>query len=84
MYIFDFLYVYVLWSEPQPGGSQCPLPDVPALPRVSDLYIYARRMGQPTQRAANYIARSNIDPAQIFFYANGQSTPQPSGDRHGG
>jgi len=33
---------------------------------------YARRMGQPTQRATNYTARSNIDTAQIFLYANGQ------------
>ena len=29
-------------------------------------------MGQPTQRATNYTARSNIDTAQIFLYANGQ------------
>ena len=34
--------------------------------------VYARRMGQPTQRATNYTARSNIVTAQIFFYANGQ------------
>jgi len=34
--------------------------------------IYARRMGQPTQRATNYTARSNIDTAQIFLHANGQ------------
>jgi len=33
---------------------------------------YARRMGQPTQRATNYTARSNIDTAQIFLHANGQ------------
>ena len=32
----------------------------------------ARRMGQPTQRATNYTARSNIDTAQIFLHANGQ------------
>jgi len=38
----------------------------------SDGEIYARRMGQPTQRATNYIARSNIDTAQIFLHANGQ------------
>ena len=38
----------------------------------------ARRMGQPTQRATNYTARSNIEPAQIFLHANGQSAP-PSG-----
>jgi len=29
-------------------------------------------MGQPTQRATNYKARSNIDTAQIFLHANGQ------------
>jgi len=34
--------------------------------------IYARRMGQPTQRATHYTARSNIDTAQIFLHANGQ------------
>ena len=33
-------------------------------------------MGQPTQRATNYTARSNIEPAQIFLYANGQSAPR--------
>ena len=36
---------------------------------------YARRMGQPTQRATNYTARSNIDTAQIFLHANGQIAP---------
>jgi len=34
--------------------------------------VYARRMGQPTQRATNYTARSNVDTAQIFLHANGQ------------
>jgi len=34
--------------------------------------LYARRTGQPTQRATNYTARSNIVTAQIFLYANGQ------------
>ena len=29
-------------------------------------------MGEPTQRATNYTARSNIDTAQIFLHANGQ------------
>jgi len=29
-------------------------------------------MGQPTQRATNYTARSNIETAQIFLHANGQ------------
>jgi len=29
-------------------------------------------MGQPTQRATNYTATSNIDTAQIFLHANGQ------------
>ena len=35
-------------------------------------YTYARWMGQPTQRATNYTARSNIDTALIFLHANGQ------------
>ena len=30
-------------------------------------YSDARRMGQRTQRATNYTARSNIEPAQIFL-----------------
>jgi len=38
----------------------------------SDLDDYARRMDQPTQRATNYTARSNIDTAQICLHANGQ------------
>jgi len=46
----------------------------------------ARRVGQPTQRAANYNARSNIEPAQMCPHANGQSAPQPrvnpSGSTH--
>jgi len=29
-------------------------------------------MGQPTQRATTYTARSNIVTAQIFLHANGQ------------
>jgi len=29
-------------------------------------------MGQPTQRATNYTARSNIYTAQVFIHANGQ------------
>ena len=37
---------------------------------------YARRMDQPTQRATNYTARSNIEPAQIFLHATGQSAPR--------
>jgi len=39
--------------------------------------LYARRMGQPTQTATNYTARSNIVTAQIFSTptANGQSAP---------
>jgi len=39
---------------------------------------YARRMGQPTQRATNYTARSNIDTAQIFLHANGQRPKRAS------
>ena len=42
---------------------------------------YARRMGQPTQRATNYTARSNIDTAHIFLHANGQSAPRSGGAR---
>ena len=42
---------------------------------------YAWRMGQPTQRATNYTARSNIEPAQIFLHANGQSAPRSGGAR---
>ena len=38
-------------------------------------------MGQPTQRATNYTARSNIEPAQIFFHANGKSAPRSGGAR---
>jgi len=38
-------------------------------------------MGQPTQRATNYTARSNIEPAQIFLHANGQSAPRSGGAR---
>jgi len=40
--------------------------------------VYARRMGQPTQRATNYTARSNIDTAQIFLHANGQRPKRAS------
>jgi len=42
---------------------------------------YARRMGQLTQRATNYTARSNIEPAQIFLHTNGQSVPRSGGAR---
>jgi len=35
-------------------------------------------MGQPTQRAINYTARSNIDTAQIFLHANGQRPKRAS------
>jgi len=40
--------------------------------RAADSNGYARRMGQPTQRATNCTARSNIDTAQIFLHANDQ------------
>ena len=40
--------------------------------------VYARRMGQPTQKATNYTARSNIDTAQIFLHANGQRPKRAS------
>jgi len=42
---------------------------------------YARRMGQPTQRATNSTARSTIEPAQIFLHANCQSAPRLDGAR---
>jgi len=42
---------------------------------------YAQRMGQLTQRATNYTARSNIEPAQICLHANGQSAPRSGGAR---
>ena len=32
-------------------------------------------------RATHYTARSNIEPAQIFLHANGQSAPRPGGAR---
>jgi len=35
-------------------------------------------MGQPTQRATNYTARSNIVTAQIFLHANGQRPKRAS------
>jgi len=35
-------------------------------------------MGQPTQRATNYTARSNIEPAQIFLHANGIDKKRPT------
>jgi len=38
-------------------------------------------MGQPTQIATNYTARSNIDTAQIFLHANGQSAPRSGSAR---
>jgi len=49
--------------------------------RVMNIPLYARRMGQPTQRATNYTARSNIEPAQIFLHANGQGAPRSGGAR---
>jgi len=53
------------------GGGACP----------GQGKSYARRMGQPTQRATNYTARSNIEPAQILLHANGQSAPRSGGAR---
>jgi len=35
-------------------------------------------MGQPTQRATNYTARSNIVTAQMFLHANGQRPKRAS------
>ena len=46
--------------------------------------FYARRMGQPTLRATRYTARSNIEPAQIFLHANGQSATRSGGARNVG
>ena len=54
--------------------SQCLVVNPPDHP-------YARRSGQPTQRATHYTARSNIDTAQIFLHANGQSAPRSGGAR---
>ena len=43
-------------------------PSVPVYVLSICCVTYARRMGQPTQRATNYTARSNIDTAQIFLH----------------
>jgi len=40
--------------------------------RVAPMHYTCSADGQPTQRATNYTARSNIDTAQIFIHANGQ------------
>jgi len=57
-----------------------PYPPPPPPPPHTHTYLtllpHGRRMGQPIQRATNYSARSNIEPAQIFLHANGQSAPQ--------
>jgi len=42
------------------------------------LLPYARRMGQPTQKATNYTARSNIDTARFFSHTNGQRPKRAS------
>jgi len=52
-----------------------------SLSRTRYIALYALRMGQPTQRATNSTARSNIEPAQIFLPANGQSAPRSGGAR---
>jgi len=36
-------------------------------------------MGQPTQRATDYTATSNIEPAQILLHGNIQSAPRSGG-----
>ena len=41
-------------------------------------------MGQPTQRATNYTAKSNIEPAQLFLHADGQNAPRSGGARNAG
>jgi len=48
------------------------------IPEVKHYLVKAK--GQPTQTAANYTARSNIEPAQSSL-SNGQSAPRPGGDR---
>jgi len=80
-------YIYVTLDGRGERG-QLPINLVGVLPlpvRVFDCSSgqrwYARRMGQPTQRATNYTARSNIEPAQIFLHANGQSAPRSGGAR---
>ena len=54
------------------GASRMRLGLTPRVSSLCECEPYARRMGQPTQRATNYTARSNIDTAQIFLHANGQ------------
>jgi len=60
-------------SSQQPRGQRC------SLNKIGTEQNYARRMGQPTQRATNYTARSNMKPAQILLHANGQSAPRSCG-----
>ena len=63
------------------GGRRTGVPAAPYATTSQVWCMYARRMGQPTQRATNYTARSNIEPAQIFLHANGQSAPRSGGAR---
>jgi len=72
------LGIYIAYFGLTPGGGGCASGGVP-LDAAPELVLCTRRMGQPTQRAANYTARSNIEPAQSFPHANGQSTPRLRG-----
>ena len=76
---------WILVQRPQTNEYLAKAKAAPALcAGILCVYSYARRMGQPTQRATNYTARSNIDPAQTFLHANGQSAPPRSvGARRG-
>ena len=90
--IYAFMYVCVYAQAGSPSALVPTLspPRPPLLARPLCCWcLYhscdhcAWRVGQPTQRAPNYTARSNIEPAQKCPHANGQSAPQPSGDCHG-
>jgi len=69
--VAEFVCTYVcMYMHLERGGATTLRCDAGWLTR--SIFVYARRMGQPTQRATNYTARSNIDTAQIFLHANGQ------------
>jgi len=49
---------------------------------MADLtHQYARRMGQPTQRATNYTARSKIEPAQMCLTPTAKARPDQAAPR---
>jgi len=56
-YIFIFYYVPTRTIHEYTLYSYYPM----HIHRFDYIYIYARRKGQPTQRATNYTARSNIE-----------------------